>query len=285
MRHDAGADPVSAGPVVPPCRDVADVVLAVRGARSRGQRLAGVGGGLAASVAAWLALVVLRPPPRPSSPLRPRPIPTFEISLDDAPEPMRPPRAAPAVPSRSPPPAAPRAPIRSGARTRPVEPAHAARVLTREPHADEPVDLTAADVFVAGTARQYAGGATSSAGTSTSPGPGRGAPGEPASGAFGTRSGGRSDLSRPVSLAGESWSCPWPTEAEPLAIDEQAVLIRVVVRSDGTVEEVTVVSDPGDGFGDAAAECARRARFLPARGPNGQTVRATSPPIRVRFSR
>jgi protein TonB len=152
-------------------------------------------------------------------------------------------------------------------------------VLSTEPRADEPVDLTS-DVFVVGTAPQYAGGTTSPAGTG--PATGRGGRGEPASGSAG---GGPPDLSRPVSLPGESWSCPWPTEAEPLAIDEQAVLIRVVARADGTVEAVTVASDPGHGFAAAAADCARRARFLPARGPNGETVRAQSPPLRVRFSR
>ena len=63
------------------------------------------------------------------------------------------------------------------------------------------------------------------------------------------------------------------------------MLIRVVARSDGTVEAVTIVSDPGHGFGEAAASCARRTRFLPARASTGETIRATSPPIRVRFTR
>ena len=283
MRHDAGADPVSAG-AVPLCRDVADLVLGVAGVPSRRARLTGLGAGLAAGLGAWLALFGLLRPPRPSSPVRPLPSRTFELALEDVPPSIRPPHApptAPAVSSRSPPHVASPATTRSNARTRPVELAQAARALTTEPRADEPVDLTA-DGLVVGAARPYAGGSTSAAGTRSSSGPGRAVPGEPAPGSPGQK---RPDASRPVSLAGESWSCPWPTEAEPLAIDEQAVLIRVVARSDGSVEAVTVQSDPGHGFGDGAADCARRARFVPARNSNGEPVRATSPPIRVRFSR
>jgi protein TonB len=93
------------------------------------------------------------------------------------------------------------------------------------------------------------------------------------------------DRSAPVVLASESWSCPWPAEADPLPIDEETVVIRVVVRPDGTTASVAVVSDPGHGFGEAAASCARRTTFVPARAPDGQPVRATSAPIRVRFTR
>ena len=290
MHHEAGADPVSAAhvasAVAAPRRNLAEIVLGVRAATSRWPPLAGVAGGLAAVVAGWLALFALRPPGRPSPPPRPSPTTRLEISLDDVRPPVRPdlppaPVSPLAASPRPRPPLAPRAATRAVARRPPIE---AARVLTHEPRADEPVDLTA-DVFVAGTARQLAGGSTAPGGTSPSASSGRRAPGPPASGASLGPDGGRSDPSRPVSLAGESWSCPWPAEAEPLAIEEQTVLIRVVARSDGTAEAVTVLADPGHGFGDAASDCARRARFLPARNSKGDAVRATSPPIRVRFSR
>ena len=91
--------------------------------------------------------------------------------------------------------------------------------------------------------------------------------------------------STPVGLAGQSWSCSWPSQAAALPIDEATVVIRVVVRPDGTAESVAVVSDPALGFADAAARCAMRTQFTPARSADGHPVRATSAPIKVRFTR
>jgi protein TonB len=88
-----------------------------------------------------------------------------------------------------------------------------------------------------------------------------------------------------VFLARQSWSCPWPSEAESLPVDEETVVIRVVVRPDGTAESVAIVSDPGHGFGQAAASCAMRTPFVPAHAAGGAPIRATSAPIRVRFTR
>jgi TonB family protein len=61
--------------------------------------------------------------------------------------------------------------------------------------------------------------------------------------------------------------------------------VRVTVGPEGRVESVRLVSDPGWGFGAAAVRCARAARFGPALDLQGRPVRASSPPIRVRFSR
>ena len=93
------------------------------------------------------------------------------------------------------------------------------------------------------------------------------------------------DHSRPVSLADDDWNCAWPRSAEAADIDEQAVVIRVVVRADGSVESAQLVHDPGAGFGAAALECARRSRFRPALDRQGKALRAASPSIRVRFTR
>jgi len=89
----------------------------------------------------------------------------------------------------------------------------------------------------------------------------------------------------PVRLPSREWRCPWPAEAEYEDFDEQLVAIRVVVATDGSVESAQLVSDPGFGFGAAARDCARRARFTPARDDSGRAVRALSPPIHVRFVR
>jgi protein TonB len=158
--------------------------------------------------------------------------------------------------------------------------AQAATVVAQEPSPSAPVDMTG-ETFVTGTAKTYAGGVTERTGTNTRPGHGSDAPPTPAAAAGVTSL----DRSTAVALANQSWSCPWPNEADALQIDEQVVVIRVVVRSDGTAESVAVVSDPGHGFGPAAASCALRTLFAPARTRNGDFVRATSPPIRVRFTR
>jgi len=65
----------------------------------------------------------------------------------------------------------------------------------------------------------------------------------------------------------------------------QNVLVRVVVEADGRVASASALSDPGHGFAAAAEACARRETYSPARDDNGQPVRATTPAIRVNFSR
>jgi len=156
--------------------------------------------------------------------------------------------------------------------------AQAATLVARESAA--PVDLTG-ETFVVGSARAYGGGLTSPHGTSAVAVQATGAAGRSVS----AEGAGVLARSAPVGLATRSWSCPWPTEADPLPIDEETVVIRVVVRPDGSAETVAVVSDPGHGFGDAAATCAMRTTFTPALAPDGEPVRGTSAPITVRFTR
>jgi periplasmic protein TonB len=158
--------------------------------------------------------------------------------------------------------------------------AQAATVVAQGPESDAPVDLTAGAI-VTGAATAYAGGLTTSNGTSTS------AVGQSPAAASSQQATSpvALDRSSPVSLATESWSCPWPREADAEQIDEQTVVLRVVVTADGDPENATVLSDPGHGFGPAALDCAMRTRFTPARDPKGNSMRASSPPIRVRFTR
>jgi periplasmic protein TonB len=202
------------------------------------------------------------------------------VDLEAPPPPPPPPTPPPPPPKAEPPPVAHEAP-RAPAPSTPPPPAEAGKVVAAAP--DAPADLTG-DVFVTGPGTAYAGGATTSTGTNkeavtTGPvGPPDAPPGPPA------RPPGP-DRSKAVALADDDWSCPWPHSAEAEDIDEQAVVIRVVVRVDGTVESAQVVTDPGAGFGAAALECARRSRFHPALDHEGKPMRATSPPIRVRFTR
>jgi periplasmic protein TonB len=162
----------------------------------------------------------------------------------------------------------------------PAAAARAAAVVAQEPDPGAPVDLTA-DAVVTGHATAYAGGVTTSAGTSASPGRG----GSSMAGAGDAVRATAIDRARPVSLESEKWSCPWPREADAEQIDEQTVVLRVVVDAGGAAEQATVLADPGHGFGAAAVACALRTRFVPARDGNGEAVRSVSPPIRVRFTR
>lgn len=44
-----------------------------------------------------------------------------------------------------------------------------------------------------------------------------------------------------------------------------AVVVRAIIRRDGTVDDVEVLREPGDGLGEAAARAVRQWRFRPAR--------------------
>jgi len=194
------------------------------------------------------------PPPPAPAPEPPKPLQAVEkTALAPAPAP----RAEPAAP---PPPAA------------------AAEVVAAAPEA--PLDFTGFDIAT-GNAHRYAGGVTASNGTNTravhTPAVDRNAaPDRPA---------GAVSLARAVQLEARDWRCPWPEQADLLSVDEERVVIRVDVDAAGSVVRAAVVEDPGYGFGDAALRCARRHRFVPALDASGRAIAATSPPIRVRFTR
>ena len=145
---------------------------------------------------------------------------------------------------------------------------------------EAPLDFTGFDLTT-GNAPVYAGGTTASSGTNkeavhTRTVDPNAEPGRPQ---------GEGSLARPVRLPARNWKCPWPRKAGTLGIDEQVVVLRAVVRANGRASSVDVLADPGYGFGDAARACAERARFEPARDRHGKMYAATSPPIRVRFTR
>lgn len=196
----------------------------------------------------------------------------IETLAPPAPPPAAAPPAAEPPPSTPPPTAA--APVRARTPQPPAAPAQAAQVIA----SDAPVDLTG-DTFITGSANAYAGGATTSTGTSTTP----------VSRALDTPAPTPTPAStaavQPVSLTSGQWQCPWPAAALAQDLYEQFVILRAWVRADGSVERASVISDPGYGFGPAAIACALHTRFNPARNARGEALRALSPPIRVRFTR
>jgi periplasmic protein TonB len=159
---------------------------------------------------------------------------------------------------------------------RAAPPAQAGNVIARSPTTGEPVDLS--DAFVVGSGNVYAGGSTTSSGTSTK------AVNGPVSTELEPSTRPTRNLSRSVALADPDWTCPWPREADDSQIDEQVAIVRVTISPEGKCESVSVVQDPGFGFGAQGARCAKEAEFVPAFDRSGQPIRAVSV-IRVRFTR
>ncbi len=201
----------------------------------------------------------------------------MERAIDVTPPP---PQAAPPPPA--PAPEAPHIAIPRTARAlnaqqpRATPPAQAGQLAAAS---TEPVDFTGM-AFIVGSGASYAGGTTTSSGTSRKAALGAVGPGP----SVGKSSGGRS-RARQVSLDQSAWNCPWPAEADAEQVNEQTVVLKASVGADGRAERVDVLSDPGFGFGAAARLCALRTRFEPARDSAGQPIAAQSPSIRVHFYR
>jgi protein TonB len=197
-------------------------------------------------------------PPEPEKPPEPEPEQPKPVVKDDTPPP--------------PPPA----------------PAEAAKVLTSDPDPNGPVDLT--NTFVTGSGSTYAGGSTSSQGTSKTAVYNPAAANTGVPGGTGTGPAPpapkKDDKSRAPGLLGSSdWNCPFPGEADAEQIDQAFVLIQVKVKPDGSAESVSIVQDPGHGFGREARKCAMLKKYSPGLDPDGNPIGGMSKPIRVRFDR
>ena len=203
----------------------------------------------------------------------------------------------PRPPPPSPPPASPLPdPVKEDPRPRtaappnkkaePPSPAQAAAIVTKQEDPNDPIDLT--DTFVTGTATAYAGGVTTSSGTNPNAVHGSTSPtGTP----FGVRPAPTAaapptvDHTRGPTLAGtREWSCPFPPEADAEGIDSATVAIKVSVDASGQVKDVTVLRDPGHGFGSEARRCAFSKRWTAALDHDGASVEGIAV-INVRFDR
>lgn len=131
-----------------------------------------------------------------------------------------------------------------------------------------------------GTASAYTGQVTAPSGTGTVPTSNTNARPDGTPGGTGTGPGGPPppppvDKSRRVTAVVKSWSCPFPPEADVAQIDHARVLVTVQVRLDGGAAGASPASDPGNGFGRAAAQCAMRQRFNPALDKEGNPIAST----------
>jgi protein TonB len=200
-----------------------------------------------------------------------------EISIDTPP---------PAPKTKPPPPAPPPPPPKAAPVAVPPAPAaaQAGKVLTADPPPDQPVDMTDQG-FVTGNGDSFAGGQTAADGTSktavgslaargagarTPPPPPRRPPPPP-------------DLSRPARPTALAWNCGFPPEAQD--VDHARVVITVTVGPDGSPESARVDSDPGNGFGRVARNCAMAKHYQPGLDKAGHPTTTNTPPFVVRFDR
>lgn len=166
--------------------------------------------------------------------------------------------------------------------------AEAAKVLAADPDPNEVVDMR--DTIVQGNADKYAGGVSANNGTSKTAVTNAAAVPTGVPGGTGTApapAAPRVDRSRKAGVSGSSdWSdCPFPPEADAEQIDQAYVTIQVKVKPDGSPESVTIVQDPGRGFGREARKCAMRKKYNFALDVDGNPIGATTGPIRVKFER
>lgn len=155
--------------------------------------------------------------------------------------------------------------------------------------------------IVQGSAQRYAGGVTSSRGTSEQPVYDARARDEGARGVVGGTAAGtrgpappspepaavapRVDRSRPALPIRTSWNCAFPSGADVADINFARARVAVTVGVDGRAKSAVVLQDPGNGFGAAARRCALSERYSVARGRDGNPRVATTAPITVTFIR
>jgi periplasmic protein TonB len=212
----------------------------------------------------------------------PKPAVVIEVDTSVPPPPPPEPKPAETKPSAEPAPIAKsEKPVMKPSANPPPSAAQAGKVLAAEKD-DGPADFT----MVQG-AGVYAGGITSSTGTSktaVTAQPRIAAAVGPATGGGGNGNGTGPDRSKPARPVGSDWDCSsmFPSAA---TVDTATVVIVARVRPDGSPEAITVVTDPGQGFGKAAKSCAMRQRYAAAEDREGRAIAASTAPFRVRFTR
>lgn len=220
--------------------------------------------------------------------VRDRLLSQVDIDVSEPPPPPPPPtEAAPEPEVPTPPPARTPPPAPNTPAPPPPAAAEAGKVLTAEADPNEPVDLT--NSIVTGEGDRYAGGITAKDGTSKAAvrdtraeadGVGKAPPGPVAPQPTGP------DLSRPAAPLASSWNdCEFPAEADIEGIDSAVVQLTVTVGPNGRAKSVTILKDPGFGFGQSTRTCAFRKQFNAALDRSGTAITMSTAPFTVRFTR
>ena len=194
----------------------------------------------------------------------------------------------PAEPEEAPVEPPPDAPVSADTTPAPAAaPAEAAAIVTSEA---ESLDFTS-DSFtmVSGTADRSPGGATSALGTSKAPVKNPNAKVGGVQNGTGTAAAVAAptgpDLSHPPKLMSTSWNCSFPSEADAAQIHNMSVKVLISVGIDGKPSKVSVLGDPGYGFGKAARLCAMSRSYSPASDRSGKTIAGSLGPISIQFER
>jgi len=210
-----------------------------------------------------------------------------EIDEEKPPPPPPPPPEPEKEPAPPPPPAAHAPPPPPEAAAKPPAAAEAGKVLTQDPDPDEPVDLTG-EGFVTGNGDRFAGGVTNAKGTAHV------AARSAQAAATGTGTGMQPvappaptvNRSRTAGPGSGDWNdCGFPPEAEAEGLNFAKVLVSVTVRPDGHARSVSILKDPGYGFGSWARQCAMRKTYQTALNVEGEPVEQTTPPFSIKFTR
>lgn len=173
-----------------------------------------------------------------------------------------------------------------------AQPAAAGKVLAAEADPDAPVDMTGF-TMVQGEGDRFAGGTTASYGTSET------AVRNPKTSKEGIQGGQGAkpkppppppdpakSKARAAAARGTNWSsCGFPAQADMEQIDFARVRLSVTVDPSGKAKAVQVISDPGNGFGSLARQCAFRMVYAPALAADGSPTTASTPPFTVTFTR
>jgi len=209
----------------------------------------------------------------------------FDIDMDEPPPPPPDPEPEP-EPEPEPPPAPPPKAEPKPEPEVPPAAAEAGKILTAEEDPDAPVDLTD-EGFVTGTGERFSGGVTSRAGTAKT------AVRAPAAAPTGVGTGTPKakvaaapvDRSRAPTVGTTRWDdCGFPPEADLEGINLQKVQVLVTVSPNGRARSVSVLNDPGYGFGALARSCALRKRYIPGLDARGQAIEQTMT-FSIRFTR
>lgn len=210
----------------------------------------------------------------------------IEVPKETPPEPPEPPPADEPEPTQEV--QAPADPIKETA----AQPATAGKVMAAEADPDAPVDMTGF-TMVQGDGDRFAGGTTASYGTSDT------AVRNPKTSKDGVKGGEGTkpkppppppdpakSKARAAAARGTNWSsCGFPAQADMEQIDFARVRLSVTVDPSGKAKAVQVISDPGNGFGSLARQCAFRMVYSPALAADGSPTTASTPPFTVTFTR
>jgi protein TonB len=219
---------------------------------------------------------------------------TYDIDLSktELPKPDEPPPPPEPEPEPEPAPKAPTPTAKADPYEQPAAPARAGAVLTQAPKdSDKIEDMT--DGVVTGDGSGSGKVSAEGIGNGHVQGPAviGGVPGGKGSGPPKPQAAPPPegpDLSKPAGLSGGSggnWNCPFPPEADSDSIDKADVVIRVTVKPDGSPASVSIVNDPGHGFGRAARICAAQRSYTAALDRSGAPVTQVTPNITVHFRR